>query len=286
MHSRNLLFILLLISQVSMHAHHKIIYLISPPRSLSVAFTRMMQARGDFKIFHEPSQKAFNSIHYPHYTHWYRDDASNTYMESKAQILLAAKNYPIFVKEMSFAIDEFITKDLELLNDPNVYFVFLLRKPHATTISFYNRSKCVINNLAHAIGYKSCLDIYHALSTISEKKPLILSTEDLYNDPSNTIQKFCDYCDIPFMPEALEWNDLGNNFSGVEEWHETKFQDTTQHWHGDAIHSTGFHKPHEYEVDEQGNPTFEEIAQEYRDEYIKAYEYNKPFYELLSAEAL
>lgn len=39
-------------------APHKIIYLISPPRSLSTLFLRMMHNRGDFLVMNEPAQYA------------------------------------------------------------------------------------------------------------------------------------------------------------------------------------------------------------------------------------
>jgi hypothetical protein len=115
-------------------------------------------------------------------------------------------------------------------------------------------------------------------------KPLIIKTEDLYCNTEHTIKMFCDYCNISFIPEALRWQDLGEDFNGIQEWHEAKFADTTHHWHGDAIRSTGFHKPHTYQVDAQGNPTFEEIEHDYRSSYQNAYNYNKPYYDLLLAE--
>lgn len=282
-------FIVLLLSvfQVTSNAHNKIIYLISPPRSLSVAFTRMMQARGDFEVFHEPSQCLFNALVNPDrstWTVWYRDEIWKSFDEVKEAILKEAQTKNVFVKEMGFALKEFIVNDNELLQDPDIFFVFLLRNPHSTTISYYKKLPVTLPNLNDIIGYKPCYDIYNTICASGVRKPLIIKTEELYSDPAKIIQKFCHYCEIPFIPESLHWDDLGDSFSGIKEWHESKLCHVTQEWHGDAIKSTGFHKPHTYAIDENGNPTFEEIAPEHREEYRQAYEYNKVYYDLLLAE--
>ena len=65
---KNLLVILFITVAVSINANdvlnHKIIYLISPPRSLSVALLRAMYERGDFQVISEPSHCVYCFKHY------------------------------------------------------------------------------------------------------------------------------------------------------------------------------------------------------------------------------
>src|SRR5437868_4849815 len=64
-------------------ALNKIVYLVAPPRSLSTAFVRMMQARGDFSVFNEPSIYAYTSLYYAEYfKDCYTPDAPKTFTQS------------------------------------------------------------------------------------------------------------------------------------------------------------------------------------------------------------
>jgi hypothetical protein len=84
---------------------HPIVILISPPRSLSTAFLRMISARGDFTCLHEYfsccyAQKNEATI----VGTWLRQDAPlpKTFAEIKNVIFETAKKSPVFVKEMSW----------------------------------------------------------------------------------------------------------------------------------------------------------------------------------------
>jgi hypothetical protein len=263
-------------------AVNKIIYLISPPRSLSVAFLRMMQARGDFEVMHEPSQCAWAVSAAPDLAEiLFKKDVFQTYSEVKRCIFEKAQQRPVFVKEMSFAVQEFIMQDRELVENPQVHFVFLVRNPHHSTISFYNRLQKVADDLAYVIGYQALFEIYSDVQARSVHKPVIILSEDLYTKPRETIEQFCKAVDIPFKEEALSWQDLGEHFTGDKEWSEIKHKNFTQHWHGDAIRSTAFGKPTEYEVDADGKPTFDEVAPEHRQAFQDAYEVNLAYYNKL-----
>ncbi len=177
---------------------------------------------------------------------------------------------------MGFAVKDFLLEDTEFMNNPNVHFVFLLRKPHDTTISFYKKMHRLDKKLNDLIGYQSSYEIFEKVKDVAVNKPVIIFTEDLYNNPQETVRMFCDCFNIPFLEQALHWQNLGENFTGAQEWSEIKHPEHAHHWHGDAIKSTGISKPTSYKVDLQGNPTFEEIADtEHREAYKTAYEINK-----------
>lgn len=284
-----LIYSVVFFANVSLHSHNKIIYLISPPRSLSVAFMRMMEARGDFAIMHEPSQWAFNkSVHHDFVESWFIPEAAQTFDEVKERIFEQAKHTNVFVKEMSFAVDQFLLHDQEFIANPHVHFVFLLRNPHHAIISFYNRRNEVEDNntsFAHLVGYQACYEIFQKIKSVAARKPYIILSEDLYTNPEATIKAFCAQVGIEYLSESLSWDNLGSGFNGQKEWHEIKYAETTQHWHGDAIKSTGFGRPHQYKVDEKGNSTFEEICNPLRKKICEdAYVENMKYYNLLLQE--
>jgi hypothetical protein len=281
-----LIFFCILFSTFNIKPAHKVIYVVAPPRNCSCAFLRMIQARGDFKIFHEPSQYAFNLIRNPaHKKNWFRENAPETFAEVKQKIFNALKEKNVFVKEVSFAVQAFLLNDDAFINSADVYFVFLIRNPHHATISFFQRATRSIPNLANLLGYQGTFDIFTKIKAAGTNKPIIILSEDFYQNPETTIKQFCKYFGIPFKEESLHWPDLGEAFSGIEEWEELKLIETTHHWHGDAIRSTGIMHPHNYAVDECSMPTFEEIPVEHRAAYIEAYLINKRYYDLLLNES-
>jgi Sulfotransferase domain len=270
------LFLLLSSLVCAEDAPHKIVYLISPPRSLSVGFLRMIEARGDFKIYHEPSLTVYHQVNHLTFSRdWFREDGFQSFEEIKQKIFSEESN--VFVKEMSFHLKELIDDDL--ISRPNVYFVFLFRNPHHTIISLYNKIQAIVDDFQEAVGYEAAYDIYQKIASQNVRPPLILFSEELASQPEKTVKLFCSYVGIPFKGESLCWKDLGQSFNGHDEWHENKRTDLTQHWHGDAIRSTGFAPLKSYEIDSHGNPTFVEIADlEDRKACQKAYLHSLPYY--------
>lgn len=268
-----------------LYSTHKIVYLISPPRSLSVAFMRMIQARGDFTIFHEPSQYVYCKNEAVTVLNWFNNDAPSTYEAVKQEIFKAAEFNDVFVKEMSFAIYRDLVQDQNCVSDPRIYFIFLIRNPHHSIISFYQHQQAMqvpTPRLDDIVGYKACYEIFNYVRKNAVHQPLVIYSEDLYTNPQETIERFCKHVDIPFKEEALSWQDLGTEFNGQQEWHEIKKATVTHTWHSDAIRSTGFGQPTQYQVDADNNPTFIEISNlEHRAACKKAYQQNKIYYDLM-----
>ncbi len=281
---QKLLFTILLSFFWNSGAAHKIIYLICPPRSCSTAFLRHMEARKDFEIINEPSWYAYNLLFFS-----YEDLKPSikpgfpvTYPEVRQSILEKAKTKNVFVKEISLSVEPFLMEDIALLKNPDVYFVFLLRDPHAALISFSKKRFKEVP--LEKFGYRSMYLLFEKIKLEAANPPLIILAEELSNYPEQIISSFCAHCDIPFLPESLHWPDLGQSFVGQQEWGERKDQSLLYHWHDAAIHSTGFRPLTVYNVDEQGRPTFAEVAPENLPEVIKLYQYLRPFYYALLQE--
>jgi hypothetical protein len=268
-------------------AANKVIFLIAPPRSLSTAFLRMMGERNDFKIINEPACGVFNQMHYPQSQTVYSEQTLTTYSEVKTKILSAAKDHPIFIKEMSFSFEEFITAEPDLMNDPNIYFAFLLRNPHHGIISYYKKMPAnilnyIIGDLALLTGYRALYTSYKLIQENAIHAPYILHAEHLYQDTINTITAFCKHINMPYNEEHLTWNSLDEHFTGFTEWQENKKREHTHHWHHEALRSQGFHQPTLYDVDQHHNPTFNEIKnKEHQNKCREVYQESKTYYDLI-----
>jgi Sulfotransferase domain len=266
-------------------APHKIVYLVSPPRSLSVSLARMFHARGDFTVFIEPSMFA-----YAHYSGadyalpWFQKNAFPNYEEGKKEIFAAAEKKDVLVKEISFSLEPFL--DQELLQSEQVHFVFLLRNPHHSIISFYQKDKMQFSTVNTLLGYEPLYNILQKVEKEAKNKPLLMLTEELYNDPEGAIQALCSHLEIPYLPEALHWQGQASPSTLGPEWHEYKIQERALLWHNEAFSSSGFGKPGQYAVDPFGHPTFEEIENPSdRAFYADAYLYSLRFYYLCTKQS-
>ncbi len=260
---------------------HPILYLISTPRSLTTAFTRMMHARGDFSVYNEPAHYAYCLKHYPEFAKQsYTQEAPATYPAVKDVLLKEAKSMPVFVKEMSIASEEFLASNPEFVNLEQVRFFFLMRNPHHTAISFYRKCPDPVDELHDVLGYEQLYNIMLWIQDKTGKAPYVVVAEDLCNNPEATVAEFCKRMEIPFIPNSTQWQALDEHFNPAIEWHEYKYEGPTLLWHSDAINSEGFGKPSQYALDANGEPTFEEIASlKDREKVRAAYLEMLPFYE-------
>lgn len=281
-----LLFFTVLISCSQAYAEYPIVYLISPTRSLSTAFLRIMHARGDFEVFNEPSQRAKALIKKAHPT-MFRENGCKTFQAVKKQLYSYAKTKNVFAKDMCFSVNSFLRQHKDFVQNPQVHFVFLVRNPHSSMISYYKKHKTKSDdknlNKTNKFTFWGGLDVQLSLIQFIKKtspnKPIIVLAEKLCNRPEETLKSFCARLKIPYKENALHWDDLGDNFTGVNEWHEIKHTKFTHYWHGDAIHSTGLKELHSYVVDQNGNPTFAEIDDPiYRIKCFEVYRKHLKFY--------
>lgn len=263
----------------------KIVYLISTPRSCSTVCLRMMEASGEFLVMNEPAIYPFitaNQVDRELTQGWFRGPSYESYDLMKQHILQLSTESNVFVKEICFFVDHFLLNDEEFVTNPNVQFVFLIRNPHNTIVSYYKKHRRIVPNFSHYVGCRTSYTIYNEIKDRVKNPIIILSAEELCNSPYDTAQQLFTDLSIPFHDSCLHWKDLGEEFSGIVEWNEVKIPEMLYHWHDHAIHSTGFEPITENSVDEAGNPTFEEIANESdRAECFKMFKENDPFYQFL-----
>lgn len=242
---------------------HTLLWLISTPRSCSTAFERMIKKRGDFDVFHEISTRAFVDGHFgeERYRHFYREDAPETFEDVKKCVFSAQEKMNVFVKDLSCCLKEFIVNDSELLENSSVRFVFLLRNPHHSIISQHRFFKKVIPEFSLFLGYESLFELFRAVKEKGVNPPIVIHSEDLYKTPREAVETFCSEAKIPFKEDALNWTAHNDDFPYQQEWKVLcASKELLWRAHGEAVRSTEFRPPTQYEVDGNGKPTFNEIT--------------------------
>lgn len=272
-----------------------IVYLIANPRAGLVEFLRMIGERGDFKVMHIPGNWAYCRVH--DFTHlvdgWYREDAPATYAETKADILKWAEKGNVFVGENSHTAKDFLAYEEEFIKDQRVRLLFLISDPHSSIISYYKKKKAYfdelpVGQLVESMGLQYLYELSQKLKQSGCGAPLVIKTQDLHLKPNKTVQRICDYLQIPFIKESLSWENAESTFLDFTDfgWYTIELPGCSKHWHSSAIKSTRFSKLASYAVDKQGNPTFEEVENpQHRARCIDAYNKSISYYTLLSAEA-
>jgi len=258
----------------------KIVYLISGPRALSTVFLRMIESRGDFIVYNEPTIPVYDRVYYSDITEgWFRDDANTTFEEVKRKIFELNKNSDVFVKDMSFSSHEYILNDQDFMKNPSIHYLFLVRNPHHTSISFYKKVRDIFPGMSDLIGLKKLYEEYEAIRKMNPNGVKIIFSEQLYNTPRLTMSALCNHLSIPFSERAFAWKKYDQKFQGHNEWNEQKTGSHIHHWHGRAIQSEQMEKPSSYETDNMGNPSFKEIEDDaHRVEMMSVYRENLIYY--------
>lgn len=165
-------------------------------------------------------------------------------------------------------------------------FLVLIREPYGSIIDYYDQKKDYFDKLSEdqmdkSIGFEGLYNLLNQIKASNNVIPLIFSTEDLYYNTNNTVQKICDYLNIDFKEESLRWNDISENFTTFESqgWYTIELTDCSKKWHEKAIKSTGFTRPMGYALNVIGEAKFEEIENpKHRAICKKAYEDNLVYY--------
>lgn len=202
-----------------------ILALWTAPRSRSTAFERMMQARGDFHIMHEPftayyylssdrrSQRLNGRSASPehHYTTILRTIHQNV------------NHHRVFIKDMAYYIAH-IADSAFVSHFENT---FLIRHPAQALPSLFHIWP---NATIEEAGYAALYRLFTLTVETSGRVPIVLDAEELVNAPGNVVQAYCNALGIPFIPDALAWQPPWKPASPI--WSET--------WHAQLVRSRGF----------------------------------------------
>lgn len=214
---------------------NKLVILWAPPRSLSTAFVRMIEARGDFTVLHEPLCDLAAGHVFTHEVQGetHRIDTPNR-LFAHVRTLLDKGN--VFIKdtcEFSYAglINEGAYPD-------DAHHAFMIRNPEQVINSHYAMNPQLTSQ---QVGYQHLDALYCAVRARGVHDPVIVDANQLVLDPQNVIGDFCRKVGIEQKPESLQW----------EPGHRQVWE-RTRHWHEDAARSTSIRpvsKHYEVRVD-------------------------------------
>ena len=196
---------------------HRLVFLWCHPRSLSSALERAMLERGDMATLHEP----FLYLYYvhdarkrlPHLDVDPRRPAS--YEDIRSMVLETARTRPVFVKDMCYYVVDALHDDVDFIR--RMTSTFLIRDPARSIPSYYRLDPGVT---LEEIGYEAQYRCFERIAEITGRTPVVIDAADLAENPAGTLRAYCRALDMPFMPEALQWNaELPDAWRDVGGWH-------------------------------------------------------------------
>ncbi|XP_077983075.1 uncharacterized protein LOC144437916 [Glandiceps talaboti] len=132
---------------------------------------------------------------------------------------------------------------------------FLVRNPRASILSTYRSVKANVPDadnetlieLTKDVGdILPSFELYKYLTEECQQRPILIHSEDLANEPKETLQKYCQATGITFKESFLNWTP--GNF---EHFHEGQKDDTNfmTTFHAKAVASSRFHPSSDQHVD-------------------------------------
>ncbi|MFY1631734.1 hypothetical protein ACN27F_00410 [Solwaraspora sp. WMMB335] len=233
-----------------------VIVLWAHPRAVSTAFLRMMIARGDVTVVHEPmvTLTDLGQVTVP-------DGAGATTTVTTAgelyeNLATLARRRPVFVK------DTVEYRYRHLFDHPReaarLRHTFIVRHPARTISSHYAMNP---NVTCPEIGYEHQWELFDLARRVTGQVPTVVSAEELVRDPQRVVASYCAAVGLRYLPQALRWSAQDRT-----EWARTR------RWHTDVIDSTGFAEvPRSYPVTVDNDP----LLRSY-------FEYHYPFYQRLA----
>lgn len=187
-------------------SEHPIYFMWATPRSTSTAFEWMMRQRGDLACFHEPFGMAWYQgpeARAPRPAPPDRQRPEATFKKIWADILKAAEQKPVFVKDMPHHADHLWTNDFL----DRITHSFLIRDPAKVLASLhrsYQKAGMEGGFEPHEISFGPQRALFDLLCARGDR-PLVIDSDDLMENPKDMVRMCCEAIGIPFIEEALSW---------------------------------------------------------------------------------
>jgi len=238
---------------------HKLLVMWAPPRSLSTAFLRVMKARGDLEILHEPLCDIVACGTHEHR----RADGGREILSSVAELFEYVSSLrthrAVFIKETC----EF-DYEAHLLGSAYMQqarHIFLLRDPARAINSHFHINPQLTSD---EVGYRHLDRLLERVREQAQLLPVFIEAERLSQDPASVVERFCRQVGLPYLPESLSW-EKGH----LDLWRRTR------HWHLEAAESTNIvSSGREYALRVDNHEPLYQL-----------YQNNLPYYERLLAAA-
>lgn len=186
------------------HADHPIYFLITHPRATGTAFEKIMRTHGDIHVVHQPYLTPYllNTLS-P--THPYRESLplQMSYDDATNQLLELAKEKPVFFKEQSYIVLDYIKTHPEFYRNPKVKFAFLIRDPAKSILSYYRKMPGLDNSI---IGHQQLWELYVFLKEQLGPNLIVIDSDELLKNPLPILQKLGKAWGLRFSTKDLHWD--------------------------------------------------------------------------------
>jgi len=178
----------------------KILSLWATPRSRSTAFMWMMQNRGDFVVLHEPFGPSayYSEDRLFQLREDFQPKPEYNYELVLENIILMSKKKQVFVKDFPCYFIHIVDEQFLSL----FQHTFLLRDPAQMLPSYFHKWPDLT---FEETGYQQLDQLFETVVSFTGEIPPLIDAGDLVQDPTSTLQFYCESIGIPFMPEALTW---------------------------------------------------------------------------------
>jgi hypothetical protein len=227
----------------------------SAPRCRSTAFARMMAERDDRVVVHEPFSQVVDFGEAK-----VGDRVARSEQEVLAALRAIAVDKPVFFKDTTDFHYPVLLADQGFLAAAT--HTFIIRHPAEAIASHHVLNPGLGRD---EIGFARLYEIFNAVRAVTGTTPVVIDSDDLLDEPADTVRAYCSAVGIPFLPDALSWQ------PGMRpEWQ------ATSRWHESASRTPGFMRRWgDGAAAVAANP----VLRAYRD-------YHLPYYEQLRAAAL
>ena len=201
---------------------HPITVLWSIPRSVSTSFERMVSERGDHTVFDEPFSRAYYFGPDRHSSRYGDTIAHSAAREVLAEIEDAARERPVFVKDMAYQARDLLDDDDVVGRFRNC---FMLRHPSAALRSLER-------TWPDFTGEETGWQHLGVVADLVERLGLplvVVEAESLCADADAVVADWCEQVGLEHRPETLRWE------PGMRpEW------ELWAEWHSSTSRTTGF----------------------------------------------
>lgn len=204
----------------------KIFHLISGPRNISTTMMYAFAQRSDTQVLDEPLY-----AHYLQHTHTQHPGTKDILQQQEqnankvVNTIMAATNniHHLFVKQMAHHL---VNMNIDFLNHPDVYNIFLIRHPGFVIQSF---EKVINHPNINDIGIKRQAELYD-FCVKNDANYCVIDAHDVLKRPQIQLQKLCAALKASFQPTMMEWEQGPKSYDGI--W--------AKYWYANVHQSTGF----------------------------------------------
>jgi len=202
----------------------------SGPRNISTALMRSFENRSDTIVIDEPFYASFlkyTGVKHPSYKKIIETYDSSWPNVAKTLIGEIPNNKNIWYQKL---MTHHWVGNESLDWTQHIHNFFLIRNPKQVIISY---SKIHNDITPELIGLPQQLYIFNYIMKKNNKTPIVISSEDVLNNPKLSLSTICDLLNIPFEEQMLHWPKGRRKSDGI--W--------GQYWYKNVVKTTSFTKP-------------------------------------------